>query len=118
MPFWPRLFQEQHSKVTHRNSSNFGLHKQSVTLLIIGTESEIDDFELSIVVYQNVLGFQVPMGDVILMHVLDSRNDLLKVNASLILSYSESKRFYLFSLSIWRNSSPPGMYSVTRSKLF
>ena len=48
-------------------------------------ESEVADFDEVILVDEDVFGFEVAMGDMILMDVLDSVDDLLKVEAGLFL---------------------------------
>lgn len=70
----------------------------------MSAEAKVDDFELSIVVDENVLGFEVSMGDSVGVQVVYSGDDLVKVGAGLRFRDSECGGSYFFSLIIFLKS--------------
>jgi len=76
--------------VTHNKFSTADLHMVSDTRLVEGAQPKINDLQLIIEIYQNVLGLQVPVCNPITMKILHCRDDLLEEAAGLILCYSNS----------------------------
>jgi hypothetical protein len=56
-----------------------------ILLIIKRTKSEINDLYLSIRIYEDIFWFEISMGNLILMKVLNSLYNLLEIGTSLIL---------------------------------
>lgn len=82
---FPPPSQAQRSKAIHTQSLASHLNINGGTFFIEVTQPEINDFDISIVVYENVLGFNVPMSDPEPVQILKPLNDLVEYLAGLVL---------------------------------
>jgi len=98
----------------------WGAAKRSLIFAIykLGTKPKINNFDLIIVVDEYILRFEISMGNMILMKIVNSCDNLLKVDANLILGESESESAYFFYFMICLKSSPFSKNSVMSSTLF
>ena len=72
----------------------------------VSAESEVDDFELSVVVDEDVFWFEVAVSDVVGVEVVYCCDDLLEVGTGLLFGYSEWRSSYFFYFIIFLKSSP------------